>query len=211
MPIRVAIVEDNRELREGLVQLLRATPDCVVAGAFSSCDRLIEQLRPAPPHVVLMDIGLPGLSGIEGARLIKGAFPEIEVLMLTVYEDERRIFDALRAGASGYLLKKARPEQILDAIRDIHAGGAPMTATVARRVLQLFQEQAPAPADGTPLSPREDDILRGLVRGLSYKMIADQYNISIDTVRSHIKHIYEKLHVHSRSEAVAKALRNRLV
>lgn len=158
-----------------------------------------------------MDIGMPGMSGIEGVRLLKSVFPQVDVIMQTVYEDDERIFQSIIAGASGYLLKKTPPAKILEAIKDIREGGAPMSASIARKVLTMFQSPSPLKSSEYDLSEREKEVLGGLVKGLSYKMIADQCFISIDTVRSHIKNIYEKLHVHSKGEAVAKAMRNRLV
>jgi DNA-binding NarL/FixJ family response regulator len=211
MSIKVVIVEDNHELREGLSQLVNGTPGYKCVGAFANCDSLLERIGRSMPDVVLMDIGLPGTSGIEGVKMVKSRFPQIELLMLTVYEDERKIFDSICAGASGYLLKKTPPAKILEAIREIHNGGAPMTAKVARKVLDMFQQNAPAANTEYQLSEREREVLAALVKGLSYKMIAGQCYISVDTVRSHIKNIYEKLHVHSKSEAVVKALRSKLV
>lgn len=211
MSIKVAIIEDNKELREGLSQLVQGTPGYKCVGAFANCDHLLDNIEKVMPEVVLMDIGMPGISGIEGVKLVKSRFPEIEMLMLTVYEDEEKIFESICAGASGYLLKKTPPAKILEAIREIHAGGAPMTAKIARKVLHMFLQNAPLTSTEYQLSQREQEVLAGLVKGLSYKMIADQCHISVDTVRSHIKSIYEKLHVHSKSEAVVKALRSRLL
>lgn len=208
MSIRVAIFEDNDDLREGLSHLVKGTPGYECVGAFPNCDTMVEGLSAAEPDVVLMDIGMPGMTGIEGVKLLKRHFPGIDVIMQTVYEDDERIFASLLAGASGYLLKKSPPAKILDAIKEVREGGAPMSASIARRVVLHFQRDVNA---GHSLSEREREILGGLVRGMSYKMIADEYFISIDTVRSHIKSIYEKLHVHSKSEAVAKAIKGRIV
>lgn len=206
MEIRVAIVEDNRELREGLTQLVACTAGMICVGAFPNCEEMLSKVAEVDPDVVLMDIGLPGMSGIEGLRRLKSVQPKVSVVMLTVYEDEARIFESICTGACGYLLKKTPPAKILEAITDIHNGGAPMTPKIARRVLARFQ-QPPDPGMGS-LSERERDVLHALVEGLSYKMIADRYSISIDTVRSHIKKVYDKLHVHSKSEAVARALKS---
>ncbi|GBC85318.1 Transcriptional regulatory protein LiaR [bacterium HR11] len=211
MTIRVIVVEDHAEFRESLSQLIQETPGLRCVGVFPDCEGIVEKVRRTAPDVVLMDIGLPGLSGIEGVRLIKAHFPEVEILMLTVYEDEKAIFDSLYAGASGYLLKKTPPARILQAIQEIHAGGAPMTARVARRVLQFFQQSATPAIPEADLTPRERDVLTALVQGEGYKQIARRFGISLDTVRSYIKHIYEKLHVHSKSQAVARALKDRLV
>lgn len=212
LPIRVAVFEDNPELRDGLYQLINETSGYQCVGAFPNCDSLVENIDQSDPDVVLMDIGMPGMSGIEGVRLLKSRFPKINVLMQTVYEDDERIFNSICAGASGYLLKKTPPSKILEAITEIFNGGAPMTSKIARRVVAWMQNQnTAASAMGFELSEREKNVLNGLIKGLSYKMIAEEYFISIDTVRSHIKNIYEKLHVHTKSEAVAKAMKHRLV
>jgi DNA-binding NarL/FixJ family response regulator len=210
-PITVAIVEDNTDLREGLTQLIQGTPGYQCVGAFSSCDQFLEGLKKLKPEVVLMDIGLPGISGIEGVKRVKSQRPETEVLMLTVFEDDKKIFDSICAGASGYLLKKTLPARILEAIQEIHDGGAPMTASIARKVLGAFQASAPGPSPDVQLSDREKEVLAGLVKGLSYKMIAAEYSISIDTVRTHIRHIYEKLQINSKAQAINIALQKRLV
>jgi DNA-binding NarL/FixJ family response regulator len=202
--IPVAIVEDNNDLREGLAQLIQGTPGYKCVGALGSVEKL-------QPSVVLMDIGLPGMSGIEGVQKLKARLPEVEVLMLTVFEDDRKIFDSLCAGASGYLLKKTPPAKILEAIQEIHEGGAPMSAKIARRVLQMFQSTQPTAPPTAQLTDRELQVLSGLVRGMSYKMIAYDYSISIDTVRSHVRHIYEKLHVNSKGQAISMAVKNRLL
>ena len=211
MTLAVVIVEDNTELREGLQQLVQGAPGMKCIGAFSSCEQFFLQLDRLRPQVALMDIALPGMSGIDGARELKSRAPDVEVLMLTVYEDDRRIFDSICAGASGYLLKKTPPAGILRAIRDLREGGAPMSPKVARRVLDLVQERAPAASTAISLSDREREVLTGMVKGMSYKMLADWLSISVDTVRSHVKNVYEKLHVHSKSEAVVRALKDRIV
>jgi DNA-binding NarL/FixJ family response regulator len=209
--ITVAVVEDNTDLREGLTQLIQGTPGYSCVGSFSSCDQLLSDLGSLKPNVVLMDIGLPGMSGIEGVQRVKASQPGTEVLMLTVFEDEKKIFDSICAGASGYLLKKTQPARILEAIQEIHEGGAPMTAKIARKVLAAFQSAAPSIPPDVQLSERERDVLSGLVKGLSYKMIADDCSISLDTVRAHIRHIYEKLHVNSKVQAVTLAMKHKLV
>jgi two-component system nitrate/nitrite response regulator NarL len=209
--ITVAVVEDNSDLRDGLAQLIGGTPGYRCVGAFESCDPLLKQLNALKPEVVLMDIGLPGMTGIEGVSRVKEKRPETEVLMLTVFEDEKKIFDSICAGASGYLLKKTDPVRILEAIQEVRHGGAPMTAKIARTVLGAFQRAPLQVPTGTQLSEREKEVLAGLVQGLSYKMIADECSISIDTVRSHIRHIYEKLQVNSKAQAISLALQNRLV
>ncbi len=208
MKIPVAIVEDNAALRTSLEQLIDSAQSLVCVGVFADAEALLGQLQSCKPEVVLMDIGLPGMSGVAAVPRVKETLPTAEVLMLTVYDDDKRIFEAVCAGASGYLLKKTPPEQILQAILDIRRGGAPMTPKVARRVLEMFRGTSPTSQLSRQLSRREEEVLKALVEGLSYKMIADQLYISIDTVRSHIKHIYEKLHVNSKAQAIALALRS---
>jgi DNA-binding NarL/FixJ family response regulator/ligand-binding sensor domain-containing protein/signal transduction histidine kinase len=205
--IRVAIFEDNGPLRDALTRLVDEERDLTCVGAFASCDRAEDDVAAAKPNVVLMDIGLPGISGIEGVRRIRARFPEVEVLMLTVQAHEQAIFESICAGACGYLLKKATPGALLRAIREAAGGGAPLSPEIARRVFAMLQGRRLAPAPDCRLSPRERDVLAGLVEGHPYKRIAVDLGISIDTVRTHIKAIYEKLHVHSRSEAVARAIR----
>ena len=209
--IPVAIVEDNSDLREGLAQLIQGTPGYQCVGAFGDCSQFLGSLDKLHPSVVLMDVGLPGMSGIEGVKKLKARLPEVEVLMLTVFEDDQKIFDSLCAGASGYLLKKTPPARILEAIQEIHEGGAPMSAKIARRVLQMFQSTPPTTSPTAQLTDREQQVLAGLVRGMSYKMIASEYSISIDTVRSHVRHIYEKLHVNSKVQAITLAMKNKLL
>ncbi len=209
--IRVIVFEDNRDLREGMTFLLQATEGLELAGAFADCRDLNTQIAALHPDVVLMDIDMPGLTGIEATPLVKALQPETQVVMLTVFEDEEKIFQAIRNGASGYLLKRTPPGEVIQAIFDVHRGGSPMTASVARKVLHYFREPAQVAVPDYQLSPRELDILKGLVKGYSYKLIADELFISIDTVRSHIRHIYEKLQVNSKTEAVLKAIREKLV
>jgi len=207
--IQVAIVEDNNDLREGLAQLIQGTPGYRCVGSYGDCEDFLGSVEKVRPGVVLMDIGLPGMSGIEGVQKMKARFPDIEVLMLTVFEDDKRIFDSLCAGASGYLLKKTAPAKILEAIQEIHEGGAPMSAKIARRVLQMFQVAPRANSATAQLTDREQQVLASLVKGMSYKMIASAHSISIDTVRSHVRHIYEKLHVNSKAQAITLAMKNR--
>lgn len=211
--IRIVLYEDCRDLREGMTFLLQATPGLEIVGAFPDCSNLEMQIPGLRPDVVLMDIDMPGRSGIEATPVVKALRPEAQVIMLTVFEDEDKIFQAIRNGASGYLLKRTPPTEIISAIHDVKNGGSPMTSSIARRILQFFQ-QTPSSAQPKPdydLSPREMEILKSLVKGYSYKLIASEHFISIDTVRSHIRHIYEKLHVSSKTEAVLKALREKLV
>jgi two-component system nitrate/nitrite response regulator NarL len=213
-PTRLVIYEDNPDLRAGLSELLAHAPGLALVGAFGNCVQAADDVRRLTPDVVLMDIDMPGCSGIEGLRAVKATAPATNVLMLTVFEDNDRVFDAICAGADGYLLKKTPPARLLEAIGEVRAGGAPMTPAVARQVLRLFPRPAPVRAAPTEslahLSAREQEVLSLLVKGYSYKMIAADRGISIDTVRSHIKKIYEKLHVRSMTEAVSKAMREGL-
>jgi DNA-binding NarL/FixJ family response regulator len=212
--IDVVIVEDNDAIREGLAALISGTEGYRCVGAFAECESMIPRLDTLVPDIVLMDIGLPGMSGIEGIKRIRAIQPEVEVLMLTIYEDNDRIFEALCAGASGYLVKKTPPARLLEAIKEVYQGGSPMSSQIARKVVTLFREQKTSVgfyADGEVLKNRELEILQKLVDGKTYQAIALDLYISIDTVRFHIRNIYKKLQVHSGSEAVAKALRKGLV
>ena len=211
--LKVLLYEDNRDLREGMTFLLQATEGLSLVGAFADTSNLEMQIPGLKPDVVMMDIDMPGRSGLDATLVVKALRPECQVLMLTVFEDEDKIFKAIRNGASGYLLKRIPPSDIIAAIFDVHRGGSPMTSSIARRVLEHFQLQNPSPVKQKDydLSPREQEILYSLVKGYSYKRIADERFISIDTVRSHIRHIYEKLQVNSKTEAVLKALREKIV
>jgi DNA-binding NarL/FixJ family response regulator len=209
--IKVAVVEDREGFREGLERLLRRTPGFELAGAFASMEEALPALAQAPPDVLLSDIGLPGLSGIEGVRELKRRSPGLQVLMLTVYEDDAHVFEAVCAGASGYLLKDAEPERIREAVREVHGGGAPMTPRIARKVLTLFRDVAPPRDESARLSPRELELLKALAEGHSYKTAAGALGIAMDTVRTHIRSAYEKLHAHSKSEAVSKAFKSGLL
>ncbi|WP_232073929.1 response regulator [Spirosoma aureum] len=209
--IGIIYYEDNRELREGLSYLIQATPGLSLRGAFGNCQHLPDEIRSLHPDVVLMDIDLPGLSGIDAVPLVKAILPATQVLMLTVFDDEDKIFRAIRNGASGYLLKHTSPAELIAAIFDLYRGGSPMTASIARKILQHFQQPKARPTEEYNLSARELDIVKGLVSGYSYKLIADELHISIDTVRSHIRSIYDKLQVNSKTEAVLKAMREGLV
>jgi DNA-binding NarL/FixJ family response regulator len=210
---RVLVYEDNAALRTSLCQLLATSPGLELAGAFGNCLQTQVNIAGLYPDVVLMDIDMPGMSGIEGLKNIKALTPHVHVLMLTIMENNERVFEALCAGADGYLLKTTSPRKLVEAISDVCNGGAPMTPTIARQVLRRFNS-GPAAGSSDPavaLSTREKEVLGLLVEGYSYKMIAADLNISIDTVRFHIKKIYEKLHVRSMTEAVSKALRQGLV
>lgn len=207
MPIRVIIYEDNTDLRGALAALIGGTDGFELAGAFGECIRVAEQATYLRPDVVLMDIEMPGMSGIEGVVRLKRAWPKAEALMLTVFDDDDRIFQAVCAGAVGYLLKKTQPARILESIREIvEEGGAPMSPVIARKVLQLFPGK-PVVHDTVldKLTVRETEVLKTLARGFSQKMVAAELGISLETVHTHVKRIYEKLQVHSVSEAIAKA------
>lgn len=212
MNIRVAIFEDNDSLRKGLYQLVNGSIGFTCVGAFPDCSELIKNIEAANPDVVLMDIGMPGINGIEGVKILQSKFPEIKILMQTIFEENEKIFASICAGASGYILKNTTALRILDAIKETFDGGAPMSPSVATKVLKMVQQpDGLAKHENFNLSEREKEILSCLVKGMSYKMIADNCFISIDTVRGHIRNIYEKLHVHSKSEAVAKAIKGRIV
>ncbi len=203
--IRVAIIDDDDDIREGLRWVITHTRGFLCTGDFGRCEDAIAQLENDPPDVVLMDIGLPGMSGIEGVGAIKEKYPDIQVLMLTVYSDDDKIFQSLRAGAVGYLLKKTPSDKLLAAIRDAKAGGAPMSSEVARKVLGYFK-QPQQPRISAELSSREIEVLEALIEGHSYKAIAEKLFLSVHTVRFHLHNIYAKLHVSSRAEAVARAM-----
>lgn len=205
--IHVAIVDDDAALREHIAGYLHAAGGFRCTGAYASAEEALARLPAVRPDVVLMDINLGGMDGIECVRRLKGLMPEAQVLMLTVFEDTDRIFQALAAGATGYLLKRMAPPKLLEAIRDVHAGGSPMSAPIARKVVQSFQSASTRPGAAPTLSPREQAVLHGLAEGLAYKQIAGHLGVSIHTVRNYIRRIYEKLHVQSRTEAVAKFLR----
>lgn len=209
--IRVAIVEDQARLREGLTTLIEGTDGFAVVGSFGSMEDALAGIEPGAPNVLLADIGLPGMSGIDGVRRLKTKYPALQILMLTVYSDNDHIFEAICAGACGYLLKDTPPTRLIEAIRELQAGGAPMSPDVARKAITMFQRIAPPKNDDHKLSGRELEVVTLLAEGQSYKMIADALAISIDTVRFHIRNIYEKLHVHSKSEAVIAALRRGIV
>lgn len=209
--IHILIYDDNPGRRESLRMLLESHENFIVTGDFPDCSQVKEQVAELQPNVVLMDIQMPQVDGIEGVRIIKEYFPDVHVIMQTVFEDDEKIFDAMRFGASGYILKKTDPQLILAAIDDVLKGGSPMTPSIATRVLHFFRKQHDNRPEHYGLSDREREILQLLVEGLSYKMIADRLAISYNTVNSHIKKIYDKLQVHSVSEAVSKAIRNNII
>jgi DNA-binding NarL/FixJ family response regulator len=209
--LTVAIVEDQPTIREGLRILIDGTEGFRCTGTFGSMELAIEGIGRDVPDVALVDIGLPGMSGIDGIRLLKKNHPRLAILMLTVYDDDRRIFDALCAGAGGYLLKKTPPARLLESLREAAGGGAPMSPEVARRVVALFREIRPPEDVAYNLTPHEIRVLKLLVDGHNYKTAAAELDVSINTIRFHMRSIYEKLQVHSKSEAVAKSLRQRIV
>ena len=208
--VRVALVEDDTRIRQGLTLLIGTSPgyDCV--GNYSTAEEALARLPDLAPDVVLMDINLPGMSGIECIRRLKKLLPSAQLVMLTVFEDHDRIFRSLSAGASGYLLKNTPPARLLDAIREVFQGGAPMSAQIARSVVEEFRQPVPPESPASALSPREKEILGLLARGFLYKEIADQLRLSVETVRTHIRNIYEKLHVHSKAEVISRHLKGDL-
>jgi len=205
--ITVSIVDDEADLREHIAGYLAAAGDIRCLSAYASAEEALEHLPQDKPDVVLMDINLGGMDGIECTRRLKAQTPEAQILILTVFEDTEKIFRALAAGASGYLLKRMSPKKLLEAIAEVREGGSPMSASIARKVVQSFQAAPPRGDESVDLSQRERSVLDGLAEGLAYKQIADQLGVSIHTVRNYIRRIYEKLHVQTRTEAVAKFLR----
>ena len=210
-PVKVAIVEDQREIRECLALLVNGTDGYTCSGSYRSMEEAIEKIPRQVPDVLLSDIGLPGMSGIDGVRRLKELCPNLLVLMLTVYDDDERIFDAMCAGACGYLLKKTPPARLIASLQEVVDGGAPMSPEVARRVIALFREIRPPDRAEYHLTPHETRLLKLFVEGHNYKTAAVELKVSVNTINFHVRSIYDKLQVHSRSEAVAKALRNRLV
>lgn len=211
MPPVVGIVEDNKKIRDLIQRYLDMQGELKCPVAVDTVEEMLDYLEEhRKPDVILMDIQLPGMSGIKGIGIIKEKYPEIEIIMLTVYHDSHKIFDSLCAGASGYLLKHTSLPEIKESILKLLNGGAPMSPQIARKVINHFQESAPKKNPDSNLTDREHDIVNGLVDGLSYKMIADRYDISIDTVRAHIRNIYKKLHVNSKAEVIAKSLKGEI-
>ena len=209
--IKLLLYEDNPQLREGLTMLISGSEGFDVLAAFKNCDHIIAEVEAFQPDVILMDIDMPGVNGIEGLKRVRAVNSEVKILMLTVFDDNKNVFEAISNGANGYILKKTPPAKLLEYIAEAQTGGAPMTASVATQVLKMFSSMNNEKGEDYNLSDREKQVLQLLVDGYSYKMIAAEMYIAIDTVRSHIKKIYEKLHVNSKSEAVAKAFKDRLV
>jgi len=206
--ISVSIVDDEKKLCKSIATFLNGSPGFRCVSIYGSAEAALPQLPADRPDVVLMDINMTGMDGIECVRRLKTLAPELQILMLTVYEDTEQIFEALAAGATGYLLKRLEPDELLQAIRDVQAGGSPMSNSIARKVVASFQVANQVGEKQNLLSAREQMVLDCLAKGLAYKQIGDQLNISINTIRTHLRHIYEKLHVQSRTEAVAKYLRH---
>lgn len=211
MPVSVGLVEDVKHIREGLALLIGSAPGFVMSGSWGTMEAAVAAIERRPPDLLLSDLGLPGMSGAEGIRYLKERYPALQVMVLTVYADDEHIFEAICAGASGYLLKDTPPARILAALSELHGGGAPMTPEVARRAIEMFRKVAPPRGAEHDLTPRELELLTLLSEGHSYKTAAAAMELSLDTVRFHIRHVYEKLHVHSKSEAVTLALRRKIL
>jgi DNA-binding NarL/FixJ family response regulator len=209
--ITVVNIEDQREIREGLAILIEGTAGYRCVGRYRSMEEALECMGPTAPHVALVDLGLPGMSGIDGIRVLKERYPHLAVLVLTVYNDDARIFAAICAGACGYLLKKTPPARLLECLREAVEGGSPMSPEVARRVITLFREIQPPTNADYQLTPHETRLLKLLVEGRNFKSIAKEFGVTSHAISFHMRHIYEKLQVHSKSEAVAKALKHRIV
>ncbi len=209
--IAVVIFEDNKHLRESLQLLISSSPNFECVGAFADTRNVIAVVDKLMPGIIITDIEMPVMNGIDATRLIKNKFPETPVLILTVFDDSERIFQSLQAGGNGYLLKNSSPDEILNALTDVYNGGSALSPAVARKVIQFFQTAAPVEQNEYHLTTKEKELLQCLVQGMSYKMIADAMMISFETVKSHVKNVYKKLHVSSNSEAVAKAIKQKIV
>jgi len=211
MPITVAVVEDNADYRLGTAFILRNSSGCSCIGMYETAEEFIEAFDDIRPDVVLMDIGLPGMSGIQATAYLKKEHPRVEIIILSVYEDDDNVFHAICAGASGYVTKTVMPQQLLEAVEQAFGGGTPMSPHIARKVLQMFKQHVPPAKADYNLTERECEVLRLLTLGDDYKQIADKLFLSVFTIRAHIRNIYDKLHVHSKSQAVATALKERIV
>ena len=214
MSLRIAIFDDNKNIRESITMLLQTEPSFEVAGSFSNVFDCVNDVMECRPDIVLMDIEMPGMNGIEAVHLIKKEFPQVQILMQTVFEDDERVFDSICAGASGYILKNHLNIKLVVAIKELQFGGSPMSPTIARKVFNKLQQIPQLKKETVPdyqLTPREKEVLGCIVNGLSYKMIGAELHISYETVRTHVKRIYKKLHVASRAEAVLKAQQQGLV
>ena len=210
MEIRVLIFEDNLSLRNTLYQLVDGSEGFKCVGAFENCSQLLKNVQDTKPDVVLMDIQMPGMNGIEAVQVLRDKFPQLKIMMQTIFEDNDKIFQSIYAGASGYILKNTSPARFLEFIKETYEGGAPMSPAVATKVLKMLIHQD-SPAHDFNLSEREKEVLSFLVKGMSYKLIGEKCFISIDTVRAHIRNIYDKLHVHSKAEAVATAIKSKII
>jgi DNA-binding NarL/FixJ family response regulator len=210
-PVRVVIIEDQRDVRDGLTALIDGTEGFQCAGSYRTMEDALERIEGTRPSVILTDIGLPGMDGIEGTRILRERLPHVPIVALSVYGDDDNVFNAICAGASGYLLKNTTPTRLVESLQEVVAGGAPMSPEVARRVITVFREFRPPERASYGLTPQEMSLLTLMVEGHHYKTAAGAMGISINTVSFHLKHIYEKLQVHSKSEAVAKALRERVI
>ena len=205
--ISVSIVDDEKELCQSIATFVNGSRGFRCAGTYHSAEEALKHLPAEKPDVVLMDINMAGMNGVECVRRLKGLVPEMKIMMLTVYEDTDRIFRALSVGASGYMLKRSTPAKLLEAIQELNEGGSPMSSSIARKVVASFQKSDPISEEKACLSPRERMVLESMAKGLTYRQTAEQFGISIDTIRTHVRRIYEKLHVQSSTEAIAKYLR----
>jgi DNA-binding NarL/FixJ family response regulator len=210
-PIRTTIIEDQKDLREALATLINYTPGFTCTGAFRSMEEAIAKIKYDLPDVVLSDIGLPGMNGIEGIKILKESYPKLIILMLSVYDDDERIFDALCAGASGYLLKHTPPLKLLESLKEAVTGGAPMSPEIAMKVIKLFRDIRPPERVDYELTPHETRLLKLIVEGHNYTTAAEELGVKFSTIKFHMQNIYDKLQVHSKSEAVSKALRDRII